>query len=97
MDMDMKLKEKNIKKLLTPTPFLIMYPIGFILVIRYALNEWRTMYMLPIIIYSIISALCILFERVFAIASKVPLKKVFIIEFLIIIVLLYLFNTIICH
>lgn len=85
--MEMKLKDINIKKLLTPTPFLIMYPIGFIVMVRYALNEWKTVYMLPIIIYAIISTLCILFERVFAIASKVPLKKVFIIEFLIIIVL----------
>lgn len=85
--MEMKLKDINIKKLLTPTPFLIMYPIGFIVMVRYALNEWKTMYMLPIIIYAIISTLCILFERVFAIASKVPLKKVFIIEFLIITVL----------
>ena len=83
----MKLKDINIKKLLTPTPFLIMYPIGFIVMVRYALNEWKTVYMLPIIIYAIISTLCILFERVFAIASKVTLKKVFIIEFLIIIVL----------
>ena len=82
--MEMKLKDINIKKLLTPTPFLIMYPIGFIVMVRYALNEWKTVYMLPIIIYAIISTLCILFERVFAIASKVPLKKVFIIEFLII-------------
>lgn len=85
--MEMKLKDINIKKLLTPTPFLIMYPIGFIVMVRYALNEWKTVYMLPIIIYAIISTLCILFERVFAIASKVPLKKVFIIEFLIITVL----------
>ena len=85
--MEMKLKDINIKKLLTPTPFLIMYTIGFIVMVRYALNEWKTVYMLPIIIYAIISTLCILFERVFAIASKVPLKKVFIIEFLIIIVL----------
>lgn len=48
--MEMKLKDINIKKLLTPTPFLIMYPIGFIVMVRYALNEWKTVYMLPIII-----------------------------------------------
>ncbi len=34
--MEMKLKDINIKKLLTPTPFLIMYPIGFIVMVRYA-------------------------------------------------------------
>ena len=88
--MDMKLKDVNIKKIFKPTPFLIMYPTGFVIFIFNEKQEWNAMSLLMLIIYFLISTLCLVFERVFAVASNASRTKVFVSEIIIILILLIL-------